>query len=80
MNRLAPHHPHGNFTAVISKQGEWWVGFVEEVSGVNAQEKTKEALMESLKCALKDIIELQREDLLSSMPSRSRFKEVSFSL
>jgi predicted RNase H-like HicB family nuclease len=50
------------FTAIIKKDGDWWIGWIEEVKGVNAQEATKEELMESLREALQDILELNREE------------------
>lgn len=48
------------FTAIIKRDGDWWIGWVEEVPGANAQEKTKEELMVSLREATKDILELRR--------------------
>jgi len=36
------------FTAVIKQDGDWWIGWVEEGPGANAQESTREALVESL--------------------------------
>gem|GEM_PF-5433433 len=36
-------------TAVLKRDGEWWIGWVEEVLGVNCQEPTREALVESLR-------------------------------
>ena len=50
------------YTAIVKKDGDWWIGWVEEVPGVNAQESTKEELLISLKEALADILELNRED------------------
>ena len=47
------------FTAIIKRDGDWWLGWVEEVPGANAQEKTKEELMVSLREAAKDILELR---------------------
>ena len=79
LNRLIDHHhTPRNFTAAVAKKGDWYIGFVEEVPGVNAQEKTINALMNSLRLALKDILEVQREEILSSMPSRCR--EVTITL
>ena len=52
------------YTAIIKKDGEWWMGWIEEIQGVNAQESTKEELIESLKEALRDILELNREEAL----------------
>ncbi len=51
-----------SYTAIVKQDGDWWIGWVEEVPGVNAQERTKEELFISLKEALKDILELNRED------------------
>jgi predicted RNase H-like HicB family nuclease len=45
------------YTAVIKKDGEWWIGWIEEIQGVNCQESTKEELIESLKITLKEAIE-----------------------
>lgn len=43
------------FTAVVKRSGDWWIGWIEEVPGVNCQESTREALAQSLKEALADI-------------------------
>jgi predicted RNase H-like HicB family nuclease len=48
------------FTAIIKQDGEWWLGWVEEIPGANAQEETKEELLISLREAVKDILELRR--------------------
>jgi len=47
------------YTAVIKQGGEWWIGWIEEVPGVNCQEATREELIESLRVTL-------REDALSA--------------
>lgn len=51
-----------SFTAIIKKDGNWWIGWVEEVPGVNAQERTKEKLMSSLKEILSEAIEFNRTE------------------
>jgi predicted RNase H-like HicB family nuclease len=50
------------YTAIVKQEGDWWIGWVEEVPGANAQEKTREELLSSLREALNDILELNRED------------------
>ena len=50
------------FTAIVKRDGDWWLGWVEEVPGTNAQEKTKEELIISLREAVKDILELRCEE------------------
>ncbi len=50
------------FTAVVKQDGDWWIGWIEEVTGVNSQGRTKAELMENLRSALAEIIEMNRED------------------
>jgi predicted RNase H-like HicB family nuclease len=50
------------FTAVVKQRGEWWIGWIEEVPGVNAQERTKEELLKSLGEALGEALEFNREE------------------
>lgn len=54
------------FTAVTKRSGEWWIGWVEEVSGVNCQERTKPELLESLRVALKEAIAFNRKDAIKA--------------
>ena len=44
------HEPE--YPAVIKAEGNWWIGWIEEVPGVNCQERTREELMEGLKVTL----------------------------
>lgn len=53
---------NGNYTAVLKKSGEWWVGWIEEVPGVNCQEATREQLLESLRITLREALEFNRRD------------------
>ena len=48
------------YTAVVKQDGDWWIGWVEEVSGVNAQESTREGLVASLKVVLQEALEMNR--------------------
>lgn len=50
------------YNAIVKKDGDWWIGWVEELPGANAQERTKDELLASLRVALQDILELNRED------------------
>lgn len=45
------------FRAVIKRRGEWWIGWLVDLPGVNAQERTKDELLESLKIGAEDMIE-----------------------
>lgn len=62
------------FTAIIKKDVDWWLGWVEEVSGANAQEKTKEELIISLREAVKDILELRRQE--ARQQAANHFEEI----
>ena len=55
-----------SYTAVIRKDGPWWIGWVEEVPGVNAQEANREELLESLKEALREALVFNRMDALQA--------------
>ncbi len=49
-----------SFTAVIKQSNNWWIGWIEEISGVNCQESTKEELLESLRITLKEALDFNR--------------------
>jgi hypothetical protein len=55
-----------NYTAVLKKSGEWWIGWIEEVPGVNCQEATREQLVESLRVTLREALEFNRRDALEA--------------
>jgi predicted RNase H-like HicB family nuclease len=44
------------FRAMIKKSGKWWIGWLIDLPGVNAQEKTQEELLESLKIGAEDLL------------------------
>ena len=45
-----------NYTAVIKQEGDWWIGWIEEVPCVNCQEATKNELLESLRVTLDEAL------------------------
>lgn len=55
------------YTAATKKDGDWWIGWIEEFPGVNCQERTHEELVQSLKITLKETLEFNRQDALSSV-------------
>jgi len=54
------------YTAVVKQDDGWWIGWIEEVPGVNCQEASREALMESLRVTLAEAIEFNRTDARSA--------------
>jgi predicted RNase H-like HicB family nuclease len=54
------------YTAVIRQEGKWWIGWIEEVPGVNCQEASREELLETLKITLREALELNRQDAIAA--------------
>ncbi len=50
-----------NLTAVFEQDGDWWIGYVEELPGANTQGRTLEEARENLKEAVALVIEANRE-------------------
>ena len=57
---------NSQFTAVIKKDGDWWIGWIEEIPGVNCQEKTKDELLKSLRITLKEALKFNKKEALSA--------------
>ncbi len=53
-----------HFTAVIKKDEDWWIGWIEEVQGVNSQGRSREELLDNLRSALREAIEMNREEAI----------------
>ncbi|MHB0929212.1 MAG: type II toxin-antitoxin system HicB family antitoxin [Candidatus Nanopelagicales bacterium] len=58
---------HGEFTAVVKQDGDWWIGWIEEIPGVNCQERTREELVTTLAETLKEVLEVNRQDALAAV-------------
>ena len=69
---------HPSWTAVISQDEGWWIGWIAEVPGVNAQERTRDELLETLAEVLRDALEMNRHDALAN--AGGRYEEVTVSL
>ena len=50
------------YTAVTKQDGEWWIGWIAEIPGVNCQERTRAELLASLKATLAEALDLNRGD------------------
>lgn len=49
-----------SYTAVLKEDSGCWIGWVEEVPGVNCQEATRAELIESLRVTLREALDLNR--------------------
>jgi len=59
---------HNEFTAVIERDGDWFIGYCPEIPGANGQGRTRKECKESLSEAIKLILEDRREDGLRGVP------------
>lgn len=50
------------YTAVIQQQDGWWIGWIQEIPGVNCQERTKDELLDTLEITLRETLEYNREE------------------
>ena len=53
------------YTAFIQQRGDWWIGWIEEIPGVNCQEKTRQELFDTLRIALLEALDFNREQVIS---------------
>jgi predicted RNase H-like HicB family nuclease len=57
------------FTAITKQDGDWWIGWIEEVPGVNCQERTRDELLASLQITLKEALDFNRQEAIQSATS-----------
>lgn len=57
------------YTAVIKQEDDCWIGWIEEIPGVNCQEKSREELMQTLKVTLEEALEFNRQDAITAAGS-----------
>ena len=57
------------YTAVVKNDNGWWIGWIEEIPGVNCQERTHDELMATLEVTLREALELNREEALRAAES-----------
>ncbi len=55
-----------SYTAVIREHDGWWTGWIEEIPGVNCQERTREELLDTLRVTLREAIEFNRENAIQA--------------
>jgi predicted RNase H-like HicB family nuclease len=65
------------YTAITKQVGEWWIGWIEEIPGVNCQERTHEELMETLRITLAEALEFNRADALNAAGEGYREEKIA---
>ena len=66
------------YTAITKHEGNCWIGWIEEIPGVNCQEKSREELIDSLRTTLKEALEFNRQEAIQA--ATSDFTEVSLTI
>ena len=59
------------FTAIIERDGEWFVGWSPEIPGANGQGRSVEECRENLGAAIQLILDDRREDGLRGVPDEA---------
>ena len=50
------------WTAVLKQDAGWWIGWIEELPGVNAQERSRDELLSSLRSTLGEALDFNRAE------------------
>lgn len=70
---------HNEFTAIIERDGDWYIAYSPEIPGANGQGHTKEEARENLAEAIALILEDRREDGLRGLPPEAERETVVLS-
>jgi len=62
---------HNEFTAIVERDGEWFIAYCPEIPGANGQGRTKEECLASLAQANELILEDRRDDALLGFPDEA---------
>jgi predicted RNase H-like HicB family nuclease len=57
------------FTAIIERDGEWFISYCPEIPGANGQGRSKDECLESLRLAIELILEDRRDDAFRGVPA-----------
>ena len=55
------------YTAIVKNHGKWWIGWIEEIPGVNCQESSREILLETLEITLREALALNRNEAVNDL-------------
>ena len=68
---------HNEFTAIVERDGKWFIAYCPEVPGANGQGRTKAACLKSLAKAIHLILEDRRKDAMRGLPKTAQFELVA---
>ncbi len=65
------------YTALIQESDGWWIGWIEEIPGVNCQESSYEELLKSLRITLQEALEFNRQDAIAAASENYREEKIA---
>lgn len=68
---------HNEFTAIIERDGDWFIAYCPEIPGANGQGQTREEARESLAEAISLILADRREEALRGVPPEAERETVT---
>jgi predicted RNase H-like HicB family nuclease len=68
---------HNEFTAIVERDGKWFIAYSPEIPGANGQGRTKAACLKSLAEAIRLILDERRQDALRGLPKSASFDLVA---
>ena len=54
------------YTVIVKEDRDWWIGWIEEIPGVNCQETSREQLLVSLRETLQEALDINRKEAISA--------------
>jgi len=63
---------HNEFTAIMERDGPWYIAYCAEVPGANGQGKSREECLASLRSAIELILDYRREESLRALPPEAK--------
>lgn len=60
------------FTAIVERDGPWYVAYCAEVPGANGQGASREECLKSLREAIVLILDYRREESLRALPPEAK--------
>lgn len=71
MGRRVGRRMRNELTAIVERDGRWYIAYCPEIPGANGQGRTKAEALRSLADAIALILEDRRRDGLRGMPAKA---------
>ena len=64
-----------HYTAIVQQRENSWIGWIEEIPGVNSQGDSREDLLDNLRSALQEALQMNRADAVAAVEGQA-YEEV----